>query len=700
MRLSSLFGFLAAASAFALTGGPANAQTLADLQPGRNFTGSLQFGSGRSENIDPGDCDNDGDLDVIVGNGGDGAPQLDTIWINNGGLQAGTVGTFANQSATRFAGMVADTTRDIEFVDFEIDGDLDIYIGNRGPNAAGGEPSRFFTNNGGVQAGTIGFYTEETNVRWGTLVSVPAGDQILGGNQGPFRDFTCDCDFADLDDDGDTDLFHSSYGPGIDGTRDSRIFMNSGSGVFNEAFPWINAGGDIKTHTIDMDLVDLDGDFDIDVALSSRNSQARVYINNKYNALSGSLFNDITQTAYIATGATGSASVNYTNEYGDVDGDGDFDIWQKNYDGNADKILRNNGLSAGAPTFTEMGAWIKNDPNFDENELDFIDYDGDGDLDAFSANFSGTDWIYQSGLAQGLAFNTVGLYHRTGVAAGLSPNPETSSTNNGSTTLDADAADIDNDGDEDLIVANDANQGNVLHRNVLGIPDTFAPSFFLSTVQGDKANGTSTVIHGQIRDNSSYYLTNFYPTTLRYRVNGGNEVVVNMFHQGSMQFRGEIPAQVDANVSYHMEVTDLAGNTGVSSEVCFKQGSPANPWSNLGGGLAGVSGIPALTGTGPLCALCPITLTLTNARPASTSLLWMSITSVPINWKGGVLEAFPSISPFPITVPTGTGTIVLGSSLPLGVNGIGLDLYFQYVVADVAAVQGASFSNTIKGDVP
>jgi hypothetical protein len=681
---------------------PLQAQTLADLQPGRNFAGSLHFGSGRSENIDPGDCDNDGDLDVIIANGGDGAPQLDRIYVNQGGLQAGAIGTFADESATRFAGMPSDTSRDIEFVDFEHDGDLDIYVANRGTNAEGGAPSRLYANLGGAQAGTIGFYLEETNARWGTLVSVPAGDQVLGGNQGPFKGFTCDCDFADLDDDGDSDLFHSSYGPGIDGTRASLVFLNDGAGVFHELSPWSNASADIKTHTFDLDLVDLDGDYDIDVAVSSRNSQARVHLNNLRNPLPGATtpFTDITQTAYYATFATGSASVNYTNEYADVDGDGDFDVWQLNYDGNLDRILRNNGLAAGAPTFTEMGAWVKSDPSMDEMELDFIDYDADGDLDAFAANFSGTDWLYQSGLAQGLAYGTVGLYHRTGVGAGLSPAPETSITNNGSTTLDADAADIDNDGDEDIVVANDSNQGNVLHRNVKGVPDTHAPTFFLVTAQGDKPDGSDTVIHAQLRDNSAYYLVTFYPTTLRYRVNGGPEQTVEMFAQGSMQFRGVIPAQTDATVSYHVETADLAGNVAVSPETCFQQGSPASPWTDLGGGLPGVSGIPSLTGTGPLCALCPLTLTLTSARPASSALLFMSLTSSPFAWKGGVLVAFPPLPPFPLTLPTGTGTIGLASALPFGINGLGLELFFQYAVVDAAAVQGWAFSNTVNGNVP
>ncbi len=700
MRFSSLFGFLAAGSAIALTSSAANAQVLADLQPGRNFSSSANFGTNRSENIDPGDVDNDGDLDVGVANGGDFGPENNRIFINMGGLQGGTIGTFNEQTSTRFAGVAVDTSRDIEFVDVDNDADLDVYIGNRGTVPNGGETSRFYTNKGGLQGGTIGFFQEDTNLRWGTLASVPVGDQILGGNAGPWRDYTCDCDFGDLDDDGDTDLFHSGYGPAVNGTRNSRIFLNTGAGIFNETFPWANAGADIQTHTIDFDLVDLDGDFDLDVSMASRNSQARQYNNNLYNPISASMFNDTTAWSLLANQAGGSATVNYENEYGDLDGDGDFDIWFKNYNGNLDRVFRNDGFTAGMGTqFTQMNNWIKSDPNVDENEVDFIDYDNDGDLDSFVANFGGTNYLYQSGLAQGLNYDSVGLYHRTGTAT-LSPNPELPAANNGSTTLDGDVADIDNDGDDDLLVANDANQQNFLFKNILGVPDTHAPTFYKLTAQADKANGTSTVIHAQLRDNTSYYLVNFYPTNLVYQVDGGADVTVQMFHQGSMQFRGVIPEQTDATITYHVTTEDLTGNVATSGTTCFKQGSPASPWSDIGFGTAGITGIPALNGTGTLVGGCPLTIDLTNAKPASTAGLFVSIASVPVPFKGGTLAAFPTLTGEPIILPTLGGTLSIPSTMPLGVNGLGVSLYFQYVIADAAGPKGFSLSNTLKGLVP
>ena len=660
---------------------------LTDLQPGRNFTESAQFGTFRSENIDVGDADNDGDLDVIVGNGGDGGTQPNKIYINNGSA------VFTDQSATRFAGVPNDTTRDIEFMDMDDDGDLDVYVSNRGTQANGGEVSRFYTNRGGLQGPNVGFFVEQTNTRWGSLVSVPGADQVLGGNQGPFRDFTCDCDFADLDDDGDLDLFHSSYGPSINGTRDSRIFMNDGTGTFDEFWPWINAGGDIRTHTLDMDIIDLDGDFDMDIVMSSRDSQARVYMSNLYNGISGSLYNDITQSALIAQGATLSGSNNYECEPVDADGDGDFDIWMKNYNGNLDRVLRNNGNSP--PTFTQMNAWIVGDPNQDENEVDFGDFDGDGDLDAFAANFSGTNWLYQNTRAQGVPVGS-GIWHRTAGGAGMASGfNELPSTGNQQTSLDGEWGDMDGDGDEEILVANDGNTQNRLFTNILGVPDVHAPTFHQITTVVSPTAGQPVVVHAQIRDNSAFYLMPYYNVDLVYSVNGGGNQTIDMFAQGGQQFRASIPAQ-SGSVAWHVEATDMNGNTGVSSTFNYSQGG-GNAWTDLGGGLAGVSGIPNLAGTGTLVTGQPFTLNLTSAKASSPATAFASLVDTPTPFKGGVLHTVPVVFSFAL-VTDGSGQILLGGPWPPGASG--LTFYVQYGVADGAAPVGVSLSNYVRAIVP
>jgi hypothetical protein len=676
------------------------AAQLADLQPGRNFdvpSGmSAQFGTGRSENIDAGDCDNDGDLDVIVANGGDGTNQANRIYINQGGLQGGTLATFVDETATRFLGVPDDRSRDCEFVDIDLDGDLDVHISNRGNSISRGQSSRFYTNQGGLQGGVIGVFQETTDLNYGALVSVPLGEQVFGGNSGPFRANCQDTDFADLDDDGDPDMFQSEVGPTFGGNQDSRVFLNDGSGVFNELWPWADPAADTKLHAMDVDLADFDGDFDIDVVIASRNSQARVYLNNLYDPVGASFFQDITQSALLDTGAGFTGGAHYETEYGDYDGDGDFDLWMVNYNGNTDRLLVNENPPPGSGfRFYRADDWLKGDPIVDENECDFLDYDGDGDLDVFMANFSGTNWLYQSGLAQGLEPGGQGLFHRNGT--GLAPWQEVPTTSNGGTTLDADCADMDNDGDEDLLLANDGNQQNRYFENALGVPDTHAPTFFKVTVQADKPTGTPTVVHAQIRDNSGYYLTNFYDAQLIYTLDGGTETGVAMFAQGSMQFRGTIP-DLAGTVAYRVECTDLAGNTGVSSTHVFVAGG-VSAWTDLGSGLAGVSGVPSLVGTGTLVPGSAGALTLSNAAPSASALLFVSFASTPTPFKGGTLLTVPVFLSLGVTTNGFGGFTLPWASWPPGLSP-GTTLYFQYAVADAAGPLGASLSNAVKGVTP
>ena len=668
-------------------------QVFTDLQSGRNFpTAALEFGGGRSENIDVGDCDNDGDYDVIVANGGDGSGQLNLIFINNGGSQGGTVGTFTDETAARFAGVPLDRSRDIEFADYDGDFDLDIYVANRGTTAEGGQVSRAYLNQGGEQLGAVGFYVENTDVFWGDLVAVPVGDQVFGNGQGPFRDYTCDCDFGDLDLDGDIDLFHSSYGPNINGAQDSRVFLNDGAGRFNELWPWANPGADIQMHVIDLDLVDLDSDYDLDVFASSRDSQARVFRNDLgAGGFPAAPFTDVTQTALFDTGAVAVGTNNYECEFGDLDGDGDFDIYAKDYEGFQDRILKN----VGGLTF-EKEDWLLGDPNQDESEVDLFDFDGDGDLDAFLANFSGTNWLYANGTAQG--FLTPPVLQRTG--NGLYPDLETPATSNGGTTLDADCADMDGDGDTDVLLANGGDQMNRYWENVLGIPDTHAPQIHLLTVQGDKSDGSDTPIRVQLRDNASYYIVNFYRVDLFYTLNGGVVNRLPMVAQGSMQFQASIPGELNGVISYLVQGSDDAGNGFTSAITTYTQTSSGSPaLLSVDKGTPGVSGHPYLDAKGSLAVNSPMTLSLRDAAPDALAVLFLSNASSPVSFKGALFYPVPLVTTktVPTTGPGGLVTLIF--NWPPGVVP-GTEIWCQYGVVDGAAIGGASLTNAVVVTAP
>jgi hypothetical protein len=672
---------------------------LSDLQPGRNFTTAVTaFGANNTEDLEMGDVDNDGDLDVLVANGGNAGAQPNRIYINNGGVQGGTAGTFSEETSTRFAGVPNDTSRDIELVDIDDDGDLDVYVANRGTPIAG-QVSRLYMNQGGLQGGATGFYVEETDTFWGTLVSVPLAREVgVQDGQGPWEDWACDCDFADLDDDGDSDLFHSTYGPSLNGSEPSRIFLNDGTGRFDELWPWADASADIATHSLDVDLGDFDGDFDIDVAVSSRESQARIYRNNfAANGWVGDAFTDTTQASLLDTGAGQVGSNNYGTEYVDADGDGDFDLWMTSYSGFANPILRNNGDA----TFTKMSIWTKADTASDDNEADFLDYDGDGDIDAFVSGFSpGTNHIYTSSLAQGIG-GADGYYHRNGTTLGgsLAAWNEVPAIGNSGTTLDGGAADMDGDGDPDILLGNDSGQPNRYWENALGVPDTHAPGFAAITVQGDKSDGSDTIVHAAVRDNADFASVNRSSARLVYSVGGGGETCVRMTASGGQVFRGVIPAAVNGAVAYRVEVTDEHGNTGVSATTNYVQtSSSTSDWQALGCGTEGVSGVPILEGRGALDPLATIEISLRNAAPDAAAILFLSAASTPASFKGGTLYTVPVGLEIGSTVDDG-GLELLQLVIPPGVPS-GLSFWWQYVIADASAVGGVAISNAAVSTTP
>src|SRR6187200_1472612 len=109
---------LKAAAAGALLTLPAAAQSFVD-----NTTDIPQDGKD-TEQIDFADVDLDGDWDAALANGGDLGPQQNQLWINQGNLQAGTVGSFLDETLLRLP-LGADPSRDIEFADIDGDGDHD-----------------------------------------------------------------------------------------------------------------------------------------------------------------------------------------------------------------------------------------------------------------------------------------------------------------------------------------------------------------------------------------------------------------------------------------------------------------------------------------------------------------------------------------------------------------------------------------------
>ena len=124
----------------------------------------------------------------------------------------------------------------------------------------------------------------------------------------------------------------------------------------------------------------------------------------------------------------------------------------------------------------------------------------------------------------------------------------------------------------------------------------------------------------------------------------------------------------------------------------------SDAWTDLGGGLAGVSGIPLLSGAGSLVGGTAGALDLNAAHPSALSLLFAALSSAPISFKGGILQAFPPAVTVQ-SVTDGIGELHLPFVWPTGVPSA-TSLYFQYAIKDAAAIHGVALSNALKGLTP
>ena len=187
--------------------------------------------TGYSENVDFREVEGEGDVEASLAEGGDAGNDQNNIWINRGGEVGGTIGFFADRTSTQFPA-VLDQSRDIEFVDIDNDGDIDIYVSNT--SQLSNQSNRWWVNMGGAQGGTQGFYQDQSPAHWSGLgvagQSSIAASQVLPTSG--FIDFSCDCDFGDLDNDRYVELVLNAAGVAVCGYVPTPIFRVGGSGTF------------------------------------------------------------------------------------------------------------------------------------------------------------------------------------------------------------------------------------------------------------------------------------------------------------------------------------------------------------------------------------------------------------------------------------------------------------------------------------
>ncbi|MEM6785677.1 MAG: T9SS type A sorting domain-containing protein [Bacteroidota bacterium] len=168
------------------------------------------------------DLNGDDQPDVVIGNAGQ-----DFVFINDG------AGGFIDETAARIP--VEDRiNQDLTFADVDGDGDLDLFVGNENDNA-------LLLNDG------TGVFTDVTATHLPTSPPVE----------------TRKATFADVDGDGDLDVYLSNVFFLFQRDPQDRLWLNDGTGVFTDA-----TGTSLPASTatnLDAVFVDADGDDDLDL---------------------------------------------------------------------------------------------------------------------------------------------------------------------------------------------------------------------------------------------------------------------------------------------------------------------------------------------------------------------------------------------------------------------------------------------------
>jgi hypothetical protein len=627
-----------------------------------------------TESVDFGDVDLDGDWDVGLA---EALGANNRIWINHGGLQGGTVGLFLDETATRLP-VLNDDSRDIEFVDIDGDTDVDWYTSNTSDLFSNGD--RWWINTGGNQAGPLGYFVDETAARWVGLGSPPSSVSPASLFSGTFRDWVEDSDFGDLDNDGDLDLVHSSAGAQFGGVVPTRIFLNDGKGYFEEfnpsgfalAFDSINPGSpglwcegiyqpnttdatgafcDIASSALDIDLGDIDGDYDLDILHGALLEDPRLFANRSAGSLlapslgGGLGFRDVTTLAFPPAHAVGDG--HYEQELGDLDGDADLDILGVNwnvYGFNIESVMLRNG---GDGSFGESTGLL--DVETDEHDGDFIDHDNDGDLDLYMSNFiGGPDRLYRNDALPGRAFQftQVELPFMWFLSS------------------DVDVCDADQDGDYDALVGKVLHQPDAFLRNVTQVPDTSAPSVTHPEAVSDRAAAAGILpVRTYVYDNAPDYLTWHNQTHLQLVVAGLLLPEIPARCSGGQVFRGELPANLVGTVFYRFASADEHGNTGVSVVQTYDASYAPTFQTSYGAGTTGaVGGEPLLEALSVPFADSTFYLGLSSSVSPGTQAI-VAIASQP---------AAPGVDLPGLLLLNLAGTPLLVEPLNLGFNGGGV----------------------------
>ncbi len=315
------------------------------------------------------DFDDDGDLDIFLVNGAPLPGYRGTAKPSDALFRNDGKGSFTDVTA---GSGLEDSAYGMGMCagDYDNDGLTDLFVTNFGPDA-------LYRNAGGGRFTDVTAASGVGDDRWSTS-----------------------CAFLDHDADGDLDLYVANYvdfrpdnnkycgdyaagiraycHPNVYKGEPDSFFRNEGDGTFTEAGAaagLVSGGG----NGLGVATGDYDNDGDMDIYIANDKTPNVLYRND------AGRFTDVTLQAGVGYSLEGVAQAGLGTDFGDYDGDGDLDIVVTNLDFEYNNLFRNetggifsdvafpSGIGAVSLPFVGFGA-------------DFFDADNDGRMDLAIAN--------------------------------------------------------------------------------------------------------------------------------------------------------------------------------------------------------------------------------------------------------------------------------------------------------------------------
>ncbi len=339
-----------------------------------------------------GDYDNDGFEDVYVAEYAEN--QGSYLYHNNGdgSFTKETSGVIVTDGGSSIAGT---------WGDYNNDGFLDLFVAN---------------NTGALNA----LYK---NTGSGNFTRITTGDIANYGG------YCHGASWVDYDNDGYLDLFVTDYMT----TKFNVLYKNNG----DETFTVITNSALVQeaTRSIGATWADYDNDGDMDVFVPAT------------SGLSNSLFRNNGAGEFEKMTSIGIPVDNANSvgcSWGDMDNDGDLDLFVTNTSGQNNFFFLNDGDG----TFTEVTSGLLVSDGGHSSSSNWVDFDNDGDLDLYVCNDQS---------------DANAMYINDGNGNFLKPeNPLSADLGN---SYSQGWSDFDNDGDLDLLVGNHSNESNVFFEN-------------------------------------------------------------------------------------------------------------------------------------------------------------------------------------------------------------------------------------------